>query len=45
MAEVQIPGELILPEPQNERERQLFLMLQDQHRQIISALSQISELI
>lgn len=45
MAEVQIPGELILPEPRDERERQIFLAIQDQHRAIVIALSQISELI
>ncbi len=45
MAEVEIPGELILPEPRDEKERQLFMTLQDQHRQLIAALSQISALL
>lgn len=45
MAEVEIPGDLILPEPRNDRERQIFLALQDQHRQIIAALIKISSLL
>lgn len=45
MAEVEIPGELILPEPRDERERDLFNALQDNQRQMISALLKISSLL
>lgn len=45
MAEVEIPGELILPPPQNEREREIFLALQEQNRQYLQALIKISSLL
>ena len=45
MAEVDIPGDLILPEPKNDRERDIFNAIQDAFRQQNIALRQISELL
>lgn len=40
-----IPGELILPQPRDEYETQLFLALQEQHRQILACLIQINSVL
>jgi hypothetical protein len=45
MAQIEIPEDLILPEPRDDRERQIFNALQDAHRQLSIALRTIAEII
>ena len=43
MAIPEIPGDLILPEPKDEKERELYRTLQDWSKAVIIALLAISE--
>ncbi len=45
MAEVEIPGELVLPQPRDQQEQELYYALQESHRQMVSALLKISALL
>lgn len=42
---IEVPDELILPTPKDDRERDLFNALQDAHRQITIALIKINSLL
>ena len=43
--EVEIPSELVLPPPQNEREREIFLALLEHDQKLRVALEKINELL
>lgn len=45
MADIEIPGDLILPEPRDEQERQVYSALIEKIRELTTAIQEISELI
>lgn len=45
MAQIEIPGDLNLPEPRDDHERQVYYAIQEKFRQITTAMQEMSDLI